>query len=79
MKIFIETFGWIGMALILAAYALTSYGFLEPTAIPFQLMNLIGGVGLLIHAFSKKDYPPGVLNVIWSAIAIIAILRGLAA
>ena len=74
MKSFIEIFGWYGTVAILGAYALVSFSVLEPTSLTFQLLNITGAIGIVIVSFHKKAYPPGVLNVAWAVIALIAIL-----
>ncbi len=75
MKPFIEIFGWYGAIAIILAYALVSFSFLQATSIWFQLLNATGALGIVTVSFSKKDYQPGVLNIIWTAIALIAIVK----
>ena len=75
MKKFIELFGWYGSAAILLAYALVSFSFLQPTSLTFHLLNATGALGIATDALSKKDYQPGVLNVVWVVIALVAMAR----
>ncbi|NQV90752.1 hypothetical protein HQ487_05120 [Candidatus Uhrbacteria bacterium] len=70
-----EIAGWIGVLLILLAYGLLSFGYLEPVSIEYQLLNFFGGIGIIIDAIADKNYQPAVLNVIWSAIALIAMAQ----
>lgn len=72
---YIETIGWIGMVLILVAYFLVSFSIITVQDIIYQLLNMVGSVGIILVAFSKKDYQPMVLNIIWVLIAVIALLR----
>jgi len=65
--------GWYGVLAILGAYTLVSFGVLNPLNLWYQLLNLTGAFAIIVHSFSKKDYQPGVLNIIWMIIAIIAI------
>jgi len=67
--------GWYGTAAILSAFALISFSVVTPDNIFYQLLNLSGAIGLAIETFRKKDYQPGVLNVIWATIALIAITK----
>lgn len=69
-----ETIGWIGTVLILTSYTLVSFGILTPTNIINYLMNIIGSIGILYISFKKGAYQPGVLNIVWAAIALIGLI-----
>ena len=71
----IEILGWAGTVLVIAAYALSSLGFLAAASLTYQLMNAFGAIGIIIVAYSKCVYQPVVLNVIWLAIALLAISK----
>jgi len=71
----IDVAGWYGVFVILGAYALLSWGFLVPSDIWYQILNLTGAVGLGLEALFRKDYQPTILNLIWALIAVFAILR----
>ena len=73
----IETYGWIGIGLVFGAYAFSSYGLLQPIGITYQLINLIGGIGIMTESLTKRNYQPAVLNAIWSVVAVIAIAKAL--
>lgn len=70
-----ETLGWAGAVMLLAAFALTSYGIWAGTSMEYQLLNLVGSVLLAIYTYLKRAYPNTVLNVIWVVISMVAILR----
>lgn len=74
-NLLIEAIGWIGAALLLAAFALTSYGVLAGVSLEYQLINLAGSVILAVYTYFKKAYPNTVLNIIWVLISIIAIIN----
>lgn len=74
-KILIEAAGWYGMVAIVLAYALVSFSVLGATNIWYQILNGTGAIGIVIVSFNKKAYQPGVLNLIWTAIAIVAITK----
>jgi hypothetical protein len=74
-KIIHESIGWSGTALIILAYALSTFGFLSTSNLIYPLTNGAGALGLIYTSFKKKDYPPGVLNIIWFTIALIAIVK----
>lgn len=71
----IQIVGWYGVIAILGAYTLVSFSVFQPTGLFYQLLNATGAVGIVVAALSKKDYQPAVLNVIWTVIAIVAIIK----
>ncbi len=75
MKKFIEIFGWYGAVAIVLAYALVSFSLIRPTGLYYQLLNVTGALGIVTVSFYKKTYQPGVLNIVWMIIAVIAIAK----
>jgi len=75
MKKFIELFGWYGTVAIVLAYAMVSFSLLQPTDIVYQVLNGTGALGIVLISFYKRAYQPGVLNIIWTLIAIVAIAK----
>ena len=71
----IEAVGWYGTIAIILAYILVSFSFLQPTSIYYQLLNATGAIGIVAVSFNKKAYQPGVLNIIWTIIALMAIVK----
>ncbi len=67
--------GWVGMAVVLAVYSLVSLGWLLATSSTALLLNLLGGVGLALVSWRRRNYQPLLLNLIWSAIALFALGR----
>ena len=74
-KIIDETIGWYGTCAIVIAYALVSFNILSPSTFLYQILNGTGAFGIVYISFKKKAYQPGVLNIIWAIIALIAIIR----
>jgi hypothetical protein len=74
-KFFIETIGWIGAAEVIIAYALNSSGTLESDSVIFQVLNLTGAVFLIVNTWVNKAYPSMAINIIWTIIAIAALIR----
>ena len=70
-----EFAGWVGVLAILLAYALLSLHVLSSDEAAYHILNLIGGAGIVIDALADKNYQPAVLNLIWVAIAMYAIVR----
>lgn len=70
----VDIVGWIGAGLVILAYALVSIQKVESKSVAYQLMNLIGGILLIISSIYVKFYQSVLINVIWVAVAIISIL-----
>jgi hypothetical protein len=75
LKSEVSLIGWYGVLAILLAYALVTFSVVNPHNYPYQLLNLTGAISLVIEAYSKRDYQPATLNVVWSIIALIAIIQ----
>ena len=74
-KIFDSAVGWIGMILIIGAYFLVSYEFVEGESFLYQIINLIGAISLFYNAYFSKSKPLMALQFAWAIIALIAILK----
>jgi len=70
-----ETFGWIGVAAILIAYALLTFGAFDGWDWRFHALNAVGGIGIIVDAVAQKNWQPAVLNVVWLVIAAIGLLQ----
>ena len=75
MPHFIEIFGWVASLIVLVAYFLVSNGKLSATSLTYQLLNIIGALGLFINAFHHKAFPLVALNLIWIVVGILAIRK----
>lgn len=69
--------GWIGAALVIIAYFLVSTKKLPPTSVTYQLMNLIGALGVGINVFTQKAYPSLAIQIMWAAIAIFGLYKSI--
>ena len=74
MDIVFEVIGWAGTVLILTAYLLLSLGKLT-NGRTYQLINLIGAVGLLVNGAVHAAWPSAILNVVWSGIAVFSLVQ----
>jgi hypothetical protein len=75
MHYLIEAVGWIGATMILVAYGLLSSGKLDGRSTAYQLLNLIGSVGVVINSGWNHAIPSAALNVVWMAIGLTALFR----
>lgn len=67
--------GWYGTVAIILAYALNSAGYIQSTSTTYQLLNLSGAIGMIMMGLLKRVYQPAVLNTVWAAIAIFALIQ----
>jgi hypothetical protein len=74
-KIIDEALGWYGTFAILLAYALVSLGILSSQTFIYQILNGTGALGIVYISFKKRAYQPGILNIIWAIIALIALIK----
>lgn len=70
----IDIFGYVGAVLIITGLALVSSYVLTPRDVVYQALNFLGGAGIAITAFSRRDYPSGVLNLAFVGIALVSFL-----
>ena len=65
--------GWIGALLYIIAYFLISIKKLQADQVIFQLLNILGGVCLVVNSLHQSDYPSVFTNGVWASIGIFAI------
>jgi hypothetical protein len=70
-----ELAGWYGMAAILAAYALSSFGVLQTADRSYQLLNLTGALGVAWVCWRKRTWQAFWLESIWATIALVSLAR----
>lgn len=78
MKFLIDSIGWIGSVEVIAAYGLNSYQKIKSDSLLFQLLNLTGGIFLIINTIYYSAYPSAFINVVWVIIASVAIVQMIA-
>jgi hypothetical protein len=71
----LDACGWAGVTLVLIGYCLISFQIISVTHPAYQTLNIIGALGIITEAWTKKDYPPMLLNIVYMAIAIVALVR----
>lgn len=74
-KTLANVLGWYGTIAILLAYFLVSFSILDAHSIWFQILNGTGAVGIVIISLNRKAYQPAVLNIVWTVIALTAIIN----
>ena len=70
-----ELAGWYGTAAIVLAYVLVSFNLVPAGGGAYQLLNLTGALGIITISVAKKVRQTIVLNLVWAAIAVIALAK----
>ena len=65
--------GWIGALLYIVAYFLLCIKKLRVDDVSYQLMNIFGGVCLIVNSFHQADFPSVFTNAVWAGIGMFAI------
>lgn len=72
---FYSIIGWIGMILIILTYFLLSNKRLVPKSINYNLLNAIGGIGVLVSSIYAKLWLAIVFSIFWIVIAVYSIYK----
>ncbi len=75
MEIFIEISGWIGTVMIVSAYFLVSREYVTGKNRIYQLMNLLGAIGVGLNVFHQEAWPALALQITWGIIAVVSLIR----
>lgn len=67
--------GWLGAILFIVAYFLLSIKLMKADGIPYQLMNVLGAICLIINSISLNDDPNLITNLVWMFIGIYAMFN----
>jgi hypothetical protein len=74
-ELVVDVAGWIGMALLIGAYALVTAGRLAGPSLTFQVMNLVGGGLLMVNSGWYGAWPSAALNLVWVVIGTVGLVR----
>lgn len=75
MEIFFQIIGWIGTILVVLAYFLNSTGKISSSSKRYQLLNLLGAIGVGFNVFHQQAWPALALQVTWGIIALLSLIR----
>lgn len=71
-----EALGWLGSALLLAAFGLVSAGRWDPRGRANLGANALGALFLARNAFAHEAWPVVALETAWGAIAMVTLAVG---
>lgn len=74
MELLIDIIGWTGSVMVIAAYGLNSYQKLDSKALAFLLLNLVGGIFLIVYSYYYSAFANTFINVVWVVIAVPALI-----
>jgi hypothetical protein len=69
LPMLIEIVGWIGAAILLAAFGLVSYGWIDARSRVYQALNILSGLLLAANSIWHRAWPSAAVNIIWMGIA----------
>lgn len=69
-----DIIGWIGMILVLMAYALLSTNKIE-NGLLYQVLKLMAGILMAIGLYPKNAWFSFTLQIIWAIVAFISIMK----
>lgn len=75
VDLLVEIIGWVGSIEILLAYGLNSYQKIRSDSLAFSLLNLTGGIFLMVYTIYKDAFANTFVNMVWVVIALIALAR----
>ena len=70
-----QAVGWYGAMAVLAAYVCVTFGIVSPQGSIYQFLNLTGSLAIIYISYLKTVYQSVFLNVVWAAIAAVALIR----
>jgi len=70
-----QIIGWIGALSFIVAYFLLAIGYLSADKPTYHALNILGGLCLVINAVNLLDLPTIVVNAVWTAIAVFALIK----
>jgi hypothetical protein len=74
-RLIFDSLGWIGAVAVMLPYTLAMFGRMKPTSVAYKVWNLVGSLLLILNTGYHRAYPSAVVNVVWSAIAIVSLIR----
>lgn len=80
MNLQLQWWDWVGLAgtaSVLLGFFLLQAGKLHGQGIVFQLLNLLGALGILVSLYGKFNLAVFLLEAIWALISGYGIVRGM--
>ena len=68
--------GFVGVALVLAAYFANQQRWLRSEDWPFPLANMVGSCLMMVSLYVEWNFPSFVINGAWAAISLWGLMKG---
>ena len=75
MELLVDILGWVGSVAVILAYGLNSYQKLRSNSIIFYLLNIVGGIFLIVYSLYKEAFANTFINIVWVVVAIPALIK----
>ena len=75
LELLVNILGWIGSLEVVAAYGLNSYQKIKSDSLLFYVLNITGGILLIVYSVYKAAYANTFINIVWVIIAIPALIK----
>ncbi len=75
MKLLIDILGWVGSIEVLLAFGLNTYQKIKSNSLTYLLLNLTGGIFLIIYSFYYGAFANTFINVVWALVALAALAK----
>lgn len=75
MSFLVDVIGWLGAALLLFGYAMVSASRMPGDGVRYQLVNLVGSMGLMLNSACNAAWPSAGLNLVWALIGSTALYK----
>ena len=75
IPLWMEVWGWYGIAAVVGAYALSTFEVLAAGGMWHSLLNLTGSCGVGLVCLRKRAWQGFWLEAVWAGIAITALVR----
>jgi hypothetical protein len=69
----VEVVGWIGTAGLIGAFLANTQGWLSSDGVPYLLANLVGAVGVGVHAWTRRSWPAVAVEALWTVVAVLGL------
>ena len=75
MDSIVTALGLVGVGIVLLAFGLVSSGRIAASNARYQLMNILGTVGVLLSLIAQWNLSSFILNAAWLVIGIVGLIR----
>lgn len=71
----IDIVGWVGMGLLLTAFALASSKRISDTRSLYHLLNVLGATAVFVNALTQRVWAVAAVEAVWACIALVGLWK----